>query len=190
MKKLIVLACIALGMSSVAFAGKQKAPAPPPPPPAEKTCQFLGTWFGIASPENPMLAGWVVSVTGQNSSHGTNNLEYPTFDPKLGFLDPAIVEFYGFDEAVRVSTLRGVWQRTGGRTFTYSFMGMAVNENNVPVWIGRVSGDIELSEDCTTEHITAWMDVYLPSVSPFTGAAALSFPLPPHYGMRYALGTP
>jgi hypothetical protein len=31
------------------------------------------------------------------------------------------------------------------------------------------------------------MDVYLPSVSPFTGAAKYSFPLPPHYGKRYVL---
>jgi hypothetical protein len=168
-----------------AFAGKPPKPAPVPV--ADTSCQFLGTWFGIASPENPVLSGWVVSVTGQNSAHGTNNLEYPTFDPKLGFLGPAIVELYGFDEAVRVSTLRGVWTRTGGRTFAYSFMGMAVDDTNLPVWIGRVSGEITLSEDCNSEYITAWMDVYLPTVSPFTGAATLSFPLPPHYGKRYEL---
>lgn len=186
MKRLIALACIGLGFATSAFAGAPPKPAPPPMPPPEKSCQLLGTWFGIASPENPVLSGWMVSVTGQNSSHGTNNLEYPTFDPTLGFLG----EDYDFDDAVRVSTLRGVWTRTGGRTFTYSFMGMAVDAANVPVWIGRVSGEIALSSDCNTESITAWMDVHLPSVSPFTGAALYSFPLPPHFGQRYRLGSP
>ena len=177
MQKLIVLACIALGMSTAAFAGKQKAPTPPPPPPAETTCQFLGTWFGIASPENPVLTGWMVSVTGQNSSHGTNNLEYPTFDPTLGIGLPA----------VRISTLRGVWQRTGGNTFTYSFMGMGVAADNSPVWIGRVSGNITLSDDCETEYITATMEVFDATVSPFEGAPIMAVPLAPHYGKRFTM---
>jgi hypothetical protein len=185
MKRLIVLGCVGLGLASVAMADKPIKPTPAPAPVAQTSCQFPGTWFGIADPAAPVLTGWVVSVTGFNNSHGTNNLEYPTFDPTLGFLGTP-----EFGAAKRVSTLRGVWERTGGRTFTYSFMGMAVDENNLPVWIGRVSGDIELSGDCKTEYITAWMDVYLPAVSPFTGAAKYSFPLPPHYGQRYELPAP
>jgi len=185
MKKLIILACVGVGFATVALADKPIKPTPAPTPVADKSCQFLGTWFGIDSPVNPVLAGWIVSVTGQSSSHGTNNLEYPTFDPTLSFLGTP-----EFNTAKRVSTLRGVWERTGGRTFTYSFMGMAVDEINQKVWIGRVSGDIELSSDCKTEYITAWMDVYLPGVSPFTGAAKYSFPLPPHYGQRYELPAP
>jgi hypothetical protein len=185
MKRLIVLGCVALGLATVALADKPVKPAPAPTPVADISCQLPGTWFGIADPAAPLLTGWVVSVTGQSSSHGTNNLEYPTFDPTLAFLGTG-----EFDAAKRVSTLRGVWDRTGGKTFTYSFMGMAVDEHNQPVWIGRVSGDIELSADCKTEHITAWMDVYLPNVSPFTGAAKYSFPLPSHYGQRYELPAP
>jgi len=189
MKRLIVPGCVALGLATVALADKPIKPTPPPAPVADKSCQFLGTWFGIESPANPVLTGWIVSVTGQSSSNGTNNLEYPTFDPTLSFLFPPGTPGE-FDAATRVSTLRGVWTRTGGRTFTYSFMGMAVDEINQKVWIGRVSGDIELSSDCKTEYITAWMDVYLPEVSPFTGAAKYSFPLPPHYGQRYELPAP
>jgi hypothetical protein len=185
MKKLIVLGCVALGFATVALADKPTKPAPAPAPIANTSCQFAGTWFGIADPATPVLTGWMVSVTSQSSAHGTNNLEYPTFDPTLGFLGTP-----EFGAAKRISTLRGVWERTGGRTFTYSFMGMAVDEYNQPVWIGRVSGDIELSSDCRTEFITAWMDVYLPDVSPFTGAAKYSFPLPPHYGQRYEMPAP
>lgn len=192
MKKLIVLACVGLGLATTAFAGKPPKPVPTPAPVADTSCQFLGTWFGIESPDNPVLTGWMVSVTGQNSSHGTNNLEYPTFDPTLAFLQGVLGEEYPsqFLEAKRLSTLRGVWQRTGGKTFTYSFMGMAVDEANVPVWFGRLTGNIALSDDCKTEYITAWMDVYLPDARPFTGAAKFSFPLLPHYGKRYELETP
>ena len=175
MKRLIVLACVGLGLATTAFAGKPPKPAPAPV--ADTSCQLLGTWFGIASPENPVLTGWMVSVTGQNSSHGTNNLEYPTFDPTLGIGLPA----------VRVSTLRGVWQRTGGNTFTYSFMGMGVAADNSPVWIGRVSGNITLSDDCDTEYITATMEVFDAAVSPFEGAPIMAVPLAPHYGKRFTM---
>lgn len=177
MKKLIVLACVSLGLATTAFAAKPPKPAPAPMPVVEKSCQLLGTWFGIASPDNPVLAGWMVSVTGQNSSHGTNNLEYPTFDPTLGIGLPA----------VRISTLRGVWERTGGKTFVYSFMGMGVAADNSPVWIGRVSGNITLSDDCNTEYITATMEIFDAAVSPFDGVPIMTVPLAPHYGQRVTL---
>jgi hypothetical protein len=180
MKKLIVLACVGLGLATTAFAGKPPKPVPTPAPVADTSCQFLGTWFGIESPENPVLTGWMVSVTGQNSSHGTNNLEYPTFDPTLGVGLPA----------VRISTLRGLWQRTGGKTFTYSFMGMGVAADNSPVWIGRVSGNITLSDDCKTEYITAKFEVFPAGVSPFTGTPIMVKDLDPHYGKRYELDMP
>jgi hypothetical protein len=178
MKRLIVLACVALGMSAVAFAGKPPTPTPTPAPAADSSCQLLGTWFGIVSPDNPLLTGWVVSVTGQNNSHGTNNLEYPTFDPTLGG---------AFGMAARVSTLRGVWQRTGGNTFVYSFMGIAVTSENAPVWIGRVSGTIKLSADCSTELITAGLEIFLPNQSPFTDEPYMRVPMDPHYGQRVTM---
>jgi hypothetical protein len=183
MKKLIVLACVGIGLATVALADKPIKPTPTPAPVAEKGCQFPGTWFGIASPENPVLTGWVVSVTGQSNSHGTNNLEYPIFDPTLGI--PAL------KDAVRISTLRGAWERTGGNTFIYSFMGFGVDKDNKAVWIGRVSGNITLSPDCSTEYITATMEVFAPNVSPFTGAPM--FPpveLAPHYGQRMNVTLP
>jgi hypothetical protein len=144
---------------------------------ARKDCSLLGTWFGT-DPTTHVLTGWMVSVTGQSNNEGTNNLEYPVFDPTLGG---------GFSNAVRLSTLRGVWERTGGRTFAYSFMGMAVDTTNMPVWIGKVTGTIGLSEDCRTEAITASLAVYLPNVSPFDGAPYFTMPLPDHYGYRYEL---
>jgi len=142
-----------------------------------KGCSLQGTWFGF-DPGTGALTGWMVTVAGQASNGGTNNLEYPVFDPTLGD---------NFPTAVRLSTLRGAWERTGGNTFAYSFMGIALDSDNMPVWIGKVSGNIRLSDDCGTEAITAELAVYFPSVSPFDGAPLFTMPLPEHYGYRYEL---
>jgi hypothetical protein len=139
-------------------------------------CSFQGTWFGVTSPTDLTLTGWMVTVEGKSHDTGTNNLEYPTFDPTLGGAFPAD----------RISTLRGAWERTGRNTFAYSFMGFALDSANVPVYIAKVNGTIKLSPDCGTETITASLSVYYPaSVSPFDGAPLFTTPLPEHYGYRY-----
>lgn len=140
-----------------------------------KGCSIQGTWFGVTSPEDSTLTGWMVTVTGKSENRGTNNLEFPTFDPTLGI----------FEQAIRISSMRGAWERTGGNTFDYSFMGMALDEFNAPVWIGKVSGQVTLSDDCSTETITATMDVFLPTMSPFDDDPILPIPLLPHYGKRF-----
>jgi hypothetical protein len=138
-------------------------------------CEFQGTWFGVTSPTDLTLTGWMVTVEGKSHDTGTNNLEYPTFDPTLGGAFPA----------ARITTLRGVWERTGGNTFAYSFMGFAVDGSNIPVYIAKVSGTITLSRDCGTEALTASMALYAPNVSPFNGTPFYTVDLPKHYGYRY-----
>jgi len=117
----------------------------------------------------------MVTVEGKSHLSGTNNLEYPTFDPTLGGAFPA----------VRISTLRGIWERTGRNTFAYSFTGFGLDAVNSLVYISKVNGTIKLSPDCRTETITASLSVYLPSVSPFGGDPLFTIPLPEHYGYRY-----
>jgi hypothetical protein len=141
-----------------------------------KGCSLIGTWFGF-DPATQVLTGWMINVHGKSNNQGTNDLEYPTFDPTLNGAFPA----------VRLSSLRGVWKRTGGNTFDYSFMGIAVDGADLPVWIGRVSGSIELSSDCNSEKITAGLDIYLPDASPFDDEPYLTLPLPTHYGHRFEL---
>lgn len=145
-----------------------------------KGCSFQGTWFGVVSPEDTTLTGWMVTVAGQSSNRGTNNLEYPTFDPTLGV----------FMSAVRVSTLRGAWARVGGNRFVYTMTGMAVDADGVPVWVGKLSGNITLSGDCKSETITATLEVFLPGVSPFDGLPYFTIPLPAHYGYRAYVDLP
>ena len=152
---------------------------------AGKGCSFQGTWFGVQSPEDARLTGWMVTVAGQSSNGGTNNLEYPGYDTTLGGAFPA---------AVRLSTLRGAWQRTGGNTFAYTMTGIAVDANNLPVWFGKLTGNITLSSDCATETITGRLDVFVPGMtgyeSPFDGTPVVTAPLPEHYGRRVYLDLP
>lgn len=164
---LAVMLVMAFGVPGVAYAGKG--------------CSFQGTWFGVVSPEDTELTGWMVTVAGQSSKRGTNNLEYPTFDPTLGG---------AFSTAVSVSTLRGAWERTSGNTFIYTMTGIAVDAGGMPVWIGKLSGHITLSGDCNSETITATLEVFLPSVSPFAGDPYFVMPLPTHYGYRAYVDLP
>ena len=141
-----------------------------------KGCKLQGTWFGVDSFENKMLTGWMVTVTGKSANHGTNNLEFPVFDPTLD---------NNFPTAVRISSMRGAWHRIRGNRFRYSFMGYALDEFSMPVWVARVSGTTTLTHRCMFETITATMDVYLPGMSPFDGEPLFSMPLDDHYGYRF-----
>jgi hypothetical protein len=138
-------------------------------------CTFPGTWFGVTSPTDLTLTGWVVTVVGESPFGGTNNLEYPTLDPTVGG---------AFAAADRVSTLRGIWERTGLNTFAYSFTGWGL-QGQTALYVAKVYGTIELSRDCRTEKITGYMSVYLPTVSPIKGDPLFTVPLPEHYGYRY-----
>lgn len=146
-----------------------------------KGCTFQGTWFGVVSPEDTTLTGWVVTATGKSANGGTNALEYPTFDATLN---------NNFPTAARVSTLRGAWERTGGNTFAYAMTGIAVADDGTPVWVGKLSGDIVLSPDCKSEYITATLEVFAPSASPFDGDPLFPIALPPHFGYRAYVDLP
>jgi hypothetical protein len=167
---LVSLVTLCMAVPGLAFAsGGPGADSGP------RSCEFQGTWFGVTSPTDLTLTGWMVTVEGKSHLSGTNNLEYPTFDPTLGGAFPA----------VRISTLRGIWERTGRNTFAYSFTGFGLDAVNSPVYISKVNGTIKLSRDCRTETITASLSVYLPSVSPFGGDPLFTIPLAEHYGYRY-----
>lgn len=140
-----------------------------------KGCSILGTWFGIESLDDRSFNGWVVTVTGKSENRGTNNLEYPTFDPTLGDAVP---------NAVRLSSFRGTWERTGGRTFAYNFTGFAVDVANEPVYIMKVHGDVTIQPGCQFEHITATSELYWPWVNPFEGDWFQQDVLEPEWGYR------
>ena len=159
----LVLACF--GASGVATAG------------GGGDCSPLGTWFGV-DPDTHVLTGWMDSMTGKSSNEGTISFEARTFDPTLNGLFPT---------AVPGGSDKGVWKRTDGNTFKYSFMGIAVNSNNEIVYIGKTSGTITSLADCKTQKITAVMAVYLPEDNPFEGAPLFEIDLGEVYGYRFTL---
>jgi len=150
-------------------------------------CSLQGTWFGVEAPENTVLTGWVVTVTGKSHFRGTNNLEHALFDATLSVpFEP----FQLYPDADRLGSLRGVWMRTGFNTFAYTMTGIAVDADGAPVWVGKLSGNITLSDDCKSEEITATLKTFAPLVSPFDGEPEYVLPLPTHYGYRAYLDLP
>lgn len=165
-----------------------------------KGCSNLGTWFGVlpiyidpAAPLPPdppqlpplpwdslYLTGWSVTVTGKSNNEGTNLFEYPSFDATLGV----------FGNAVRIGSMRGNWKRTGGNTFDYTFMGFGYDASNMPVYIAKISGQVELLEDCQYQKTTATMEVFLPNERPFQDATPIVIDLGEFYGYRAKIVPP
>jgi len=164
-----------------------------------KGCSNLGTWFGVSpflpdptSPPVPLpappwddlyLTGWSVTVTGKSNNKGTNLFEYPNFDATLGGT---------FSEAVRIGSMRGNWERTGGNTFDYTFMGFAYDMFNMPVYIAKISGEVELIENCRYQKTTAIMAIFLPNMRPFQDEPypEMVLPLGEFYGYRATVVAP
>lgn len=143
-----------------------------------KGCSNLGTWFGVMGPGDTRLTGFSATVTGKSNNEGTNHFSYPNFDPTFGLDVPP------FSLAVSTTDFRGNWVRTGGNTFDYTFMGFALDAANAPVYIAKVSGQVALIDDCQYQYITAVMEVFLPSMSPFHMEPIAVIPLGEFYGYR------
>jgi hypothetical protein len=160
----VLLACF--GASGVANAGE-----------GGKDCSTVGTWLQV-DPDTHVLAGFLSTSEGKSSNEGTMTLENPGFGLTL---------FDLFPDAVAGSGDRGVWKRTGGRTFKYLLMGTAVDSSSAIVWIRKISGTIAMSDDCKTEKITAVMAVYLPTDNPFEGTPYFEIDLGDLYAYRLTL---
>lgn len=154
----------------------------------QKGCSIIGTWFGVTDLDDKIPSGWVVTAIGKSENHGTNVLEFPTYDSTFGGIYPVLHH----------SASRGIWRRTGGNTFEYSFMSLLVGDipattEREALYYLRVSGESTLSDDCMSEVITAVMDFFpvktalgeYTNLSPFVDAPAWSMVLEPHYGYRY-----
>ena len=165
----------------------------------KKGCSNLGTWFGVAS-TNPyesapppwsetVLPGWSVTVTGKSNNMGTNNFEYPNFNPDLTVfgLDEKVI---AYSRAKRLGSMRGNWKRTGRNTFDYTFMGFAYEAMNVPVYIAKVSGQVTLFNKCQYQYTTAVMEVFSPDADPFLDPPDDVVPLGVFYGYRAKVDLP
>ena len=114
-------------------------------------CSLQGSWMGTG---NIQL---LTTYNGQSVSSGTIIGELPGFDPTLGGT---------FPNAVTLTSLRGVWERTGGNTFVYSQVGYALDATGKIVWIGKNSGNKLLTEDCNLMKIESTLAVSSPDGTP------------------------
>jgi len=168
---LVIVAVMAIMLGAIAVPGTVAA--------AEgKGCSIIGSWYGYG-PDG--LINWIVNVQGPSQSYGTNNIESLVFDYTMG----------GAFDAVKGTNLRGVWERTGGNTFSITMIGYAVNAENVPVWLGKMSGNVTLVDDCNEEELTLTMEIFAPDQDPFTDVPAYGGgPLPFHEGYRMRVDPP
>ena len=117
-----------------------------------------------------------------SENRGTNILEQVNNpDPTLGGVFPG---------AVKTSSLRGNWQRTGKRTFVYTLMGYGVDAENNMVGIVRFKGDVTHTRNCQFEYITAAVEIYYPWMSPFDDDPFLTIPFPGQWGKRAQVELP
>ena len=166
MRKLFVtlFAVAALGAAPTAF-------------PANSACQLAGSWLGYIGG----YSTWVAAVDGVSNSGGTITIDYPALDATLFGIYPT---------GVRVGILRGAWERTGGRTFAYTTLAVAVNALGQPLWLGKLSGTETLGPDCDVEKITATFYAFAPDADPFVDAPLYTFPQLDHFGYRIKVDVP
>ncbi len=89
-----------------------------------------------------------------------------------------------------MTDFRGNWVRIDGNTFDYTFMGFAVDESNMPVYIAKVSGQVSQFDDCQYQYTTAVMEVFLPFMSPFHMEPIATIPLGEFYAYRAKVDLP
>ena len=91
-----------------------------------------------------------------------------------------------------MTSLRGAWERTGGNTFDYTFLGYAYDESGIPIYTAKVIGDITLNEDCNSGDFGAItyiffcdsMETMQDGCNPFTEEVDLIVPWPTTSGYR------
>lgn len=138
----------------------------------DPACSYIGSWYGVNADGD---LEWMINVQGPSQTSGTNNLESLLFDLTIGG---------AFPTAVKSTTLRGVWEKTGNRTFAFTMIGYAVDANGATVWIGKMSGTAALIDDCRREYIELTMEIFAPGTDPFADEPLFGFSLPNHYGYK------
>jgi hypothetical protein len=82
---------------------------------ANSGCRLQGSWISFDANGVPT---WMACSQGQSAMSGTNELEYPAEFPTLPTPDGPM-----FPNATGMTQMRGAWERAGGNTFDYTFVG-------------------------------------------------------------------
>jgi hypothetical protein len=165
----------------------QNGPGGPGPNQEVEGCKLHGSWFGY----EPTIgdAYWMSTASGQSASAGTLVLEVPGFDITLTAGDPPTATF---PDALKITDLRGTWERIDGNTFAFTVLGIVVDESGVTQYIAKLTGTDTLSDECNTMFIeNTKLQIYLPQADPFADAPLIGpMPYPDHYGFRMKVDLP
>jgi len=148
-------------------------------------CKLIGSWYGMSS--QYLTIYWLSTMSGQSSAQGGVALEVPGFDVTLTMGDVT-----AFPDAVDMTTIRGVWERTSGNTFEYTGLSIASDADGIPQYIGKLTGTETLSEDCNTMFLEqTYLQVFAPDADPFEDDPLFApVPFPDHYGYRMETDLP
>ena len=161
----LLLATVVISFTAPAFAGNGPG----------GDCKLLGSWIGY---DAEGAAWWMSTADGHNASHGTLNLEVPS-------------AWHFLPGTVGVSELRGVWKKTGGKTYDWAVIGIAYDESATTQGIAKLSGKDILGEDCNTVYVTnTILEIFPPDADPNTDTPDDLLFFPDHAGNRIQVNLP
>ncbi len=202
MRRVILLSCFVLGLGVLVACGGNRGDtlqgaanlAVPTALAQEnggaKGCSIIGSWMTDPKqrfdPLPPNLADynipWMATFNGESSHSGTMVTMVPLWPEEL-------------PPGVKVTDLRGNWERTGGNTFKFTQVGWGVNGSGDAVLVFRNSGTTTLSENCSVSRVESTMEALSPEAYPLPapGDGGVVFPpatIPPMTARRIVIFPP
>lgn len=156
---LLIGVCVTVVVMALVMVQTKSVKAGPP-----NACSLQGTWIGELEVLAPG-ARFLSSYHGQTPLSGTLDLQF------FG-VDAAIPGF--FEDATDVGHAKGVWQRTGRRTYAYTMFNYGVDDEGTIVYAVKTYGTKELTEDCNSAAVDSCADYFFPDGTfafPFCGTS-------------------
>ncbi len=191
MKRVILLSCFVLGVGVLVACGGNRgdtlqgaANLAVPTALAQddggaKGCSIIGSWMTKVTPKfqpPDLTLPWLATMNGESSHSGTIVSVVPLWPAPL-------------PEGVKVTDLRGNWERTGGNTFKFTQIGWGVNANGVGVVVFRNSGITTLLDDCSLMKVESTMEALSPNLEPGPDPDDVAL-LPPMFARRIPIRPP
>ena len=129
-----IIALIAVLLTGTALAGD-----------SENGCKLPGTWYGVA----PGMGTFVLAYSATGDNTGTDITEWVKLDPALQGLGIA-----------KVSSSRGIWTKTGPKTYDFVILTFFYLANGEVALISRSHG-VKNFTDCNTVEVRGTFVEYL-----------------------------
>ncbi len=133
-------------------------------------CSLVGTFATEPRTEVNEFAGTPPWISTSAGTEGSGTIVTDVFHwPNITLIDPD-TGAPAFPSAVRISTMRGVWQRTGGNTLAFTQIGWVLDAKGDVVYVVRNSGRTTVTEKCNSEIVKSSLEFFAPKDFPDGGA--------------------